>query len=68
MATLAEVVSAGVHDDGTAEDALWANKLDELVRHGTLGVALTIGLEVAKVTDVALAVGRCAVLLAVGVD
>ena len=65
---LAEVVSAGVDDDGAAEDALGADQLDELVRDGALGVALSIGLEVAKVTDVALAVGGSTVGLVVRVD
>ena len=65
---LAEVVSAGVDDDGAAEDALGADQLDELVRDGALGVALGVGLEVAQVTDVALAVGGGAVGLVVGVD
>lgn len=66
--TLAEVVSASVDDDGAAEDALGADQLDELVRDGALGVALGVGLEVAQVADVALAVGGGAVGLVVGVD
>ena len=65
---LAEVVSAGVDDDGAAEDALGADQLDVLVRDGALGVALGVGLEVAQVADVALAVGGGAVGLVVGVD
>ena len=55
-------------DDGAAEDALRADQLDELVRDGALGVALGVGLEVAQVADVALAVGGGAVGLVVGVD
>lgn len=55
-------------NDGAAEDALRADQLDELVRDGALGVALGVGLEVAQVTDVALAVGGGAVGLVVGVD
>ena len=65
---LAEVVGAGVHDDGAAEDALRADQLDELVRDAALGIALAVGLEVAQVADVALAVGGGAVGLVVGVD
>lgn len=65
---LAEVVGAGVDDDGAAENALRADQLDELVRDGALGVALGVGLEVAQVADVALAVGGGAVGLVVGVD
>lgn len=68
MATLAKVISASVDNDGTAEDALGADQLDELVGDGTLGVALTIGLEVAQVTNVTLRVGWSAVGLAVWVD
>jgi hypothetical protein len=65
---LAEVVGAGVDDDGAAEHALRADQLDELVRDAALGVALGVGLEVAQVADVALAVRRGAVRLVVGVD
>jgi hypothetical protein len=65
---LTEVVGAGVHDDGAAQHALRADQLDELVRDAALGVALGVGLEVAQVADVALAVGGGAVGLVVGVD
>lgn len=65
---LAEVVSASVDDDSAAEDALGADQLDELVGDGALSVALGVGLEVAQVADVALAVGGGAVGLVVGVD
>lgn len=51
-----------------SDDAVGANKLDQLVRHRSLGVALAISLEVSEITDVAVLVGRGAVLLAVGVD
>lgn len=68
VAALAEVVGAGVHDDGAAEDALGADQLDVLVGHGALGVALGVGLEVAQVADVALAVAGGAVGLVVRVD
>lgn len=65
---LAKVVGAGVHDDGAAQHALRADQLDELVRDGALGVALGVGLEVAQVTNVALAVRGGAVGLVVRVD
>lgn len=68
VATLAEVVSASVDDDGAAKHALRADQLDHLVADGALGVALAVGLEVAQVTDVALAVRRGAVGLLVRVD
>ena len=68
MATLAEVVSASVDDDGAAKDALRADQLDELVGDRALSVTLAIGLEVAQVTNVALVIFGGTVGLAVGVD
>lgn len=68
VAALAEVVGAGVHDDGAAQHALRADQLDVLVGHAARGVALAVGLEVAKVADVALGVGGGAVGLVVRVD
>jgi hypothetical protein len=65
---LALLVLALADDDGAAEHALRADQLDELVRDAALGVALGVGLEVAQVADVALAVRRGAVGLVVGVD
>jgi len=57
-----------VNDNRAAEHALRADQLDELVGDGTLGVTLAIGLEVAKVANVTLAVARRAVGLGVRVD
>lgn len=68
MAAPAEVVDSGVDDDGTADDALGADQLDELVLDGTAGVALRVRVEVAEVANVAVLVARGAVLLVVGVD
>lgn len=51
-----------------ANDALGTNELDVLVAHGTLGIALAIGLDVAQVTDVTGLVGGSTVRLSVGVD
>jgi hypothetical protein len=65
---LAEIVGAGVDNNSATKNALRADQLDELVRDGALGVALGVGLEVAQVADVALAVGGGAVGLVVGVD
>jgi hypothetical protein len=65
---LAEIVGAGVDDDGAADDALRADELDELVGHRALGVALSIGLDVAEVTDVAGLVRGSSVSLAEGVE
>lgn len=47
VATLAEIIRAGVYDDRAAKHALWADQLDVLVLHGTLAIALAVGLEVA---------------------
>lgn len=51
-----------------ADNALWADQLDELVLDGALGVTLTIGLEVTEITNVTLLVGWGAVSLGVWVD
>lgn len=51
-----------------ADDAVWADELDQLVGGGAGGVSLGIGLEVAEVTNVALLVGGGTVVLATGVD
>lgn len=62
---------AALRGEGTAtyaENALSTNQLNQLVLHGAVGVALSIGLEVAQVTDVALGVNGGAVGLAEGVD
>ena len=68
MTTLAKVISASVDNNGATENAVWADELDLLVLDCALAVALAIGLEVAKVSYVALAVVWGAVLLAVWVD
>jgi hypothetical protein len=51
-----------------SNNALGSNQLDQLILNASLGITLTIGLEVAQVTNVADLVGRSAVFLAVGVD
>lgn len=68
VSALAQVVRAGVHDNGPAQHALGPDQLDLLVRDGALGVALAVRLEVAEVADVAFAVGGGAVGLGEGVD
>lgn len=68
VATLAKVVSAGVDDNGAANDALGANQLDQLIGDGSLSIALAVSLEVAQVTDVALLVAGGTVGLVVGVE
>ena len=57
-----------MHHDRPAQHALRPDQLDQLVRHGTRGVALAVRLEVAEVADVTLAVGGGAVRLLVRVD
>jgi len=42
-----------VDNDGTANDALGTNKLDQLVGLGALAIALSISLEVSEITDMA---------------
>lgn len=51
-----------------AQNGLSTNQLDKVVLLGALGVTLSIGLEVAKVTDVTVSVGGGTVVLAEGVD
>lgn len=51
-----------------ANDGLGANQLNELVLEAALGVALSIGLQVAEVTNVAVLVGAVTVGLVVRVD
>jgi hypothetical protein len=68
VVALAEVVGAGVNNNSAAKNALRADQLDELVRDAARGVALGVGLEIAQVADVALAVAGGAVGLVVGVD
>lgn len=55
-------------NDSAAEDAVWADELDVVVRDGALSIALSVGLEVAKITYMALAVLWSTVGLAVWVD
>ena len=68
VSALAQIIRAAVHDDRPAQDALRPDQLDLLVRDGALGVPLAVGLEVAKVADVAFAVGWGAVGFGEGVD
>lgn len=47
MSTLAQIVRTSMHHDCASEDALRPDQLDVLVCDRALGIALTIGLEVA---------------------
>lgn len=51
-----------------ANDAVGANQLDKLVGDGTLGIALSISLDVAEVTNVTGLIRGSTVSLAEGVD
>ena len=51
-----------------ANDTGSSDQLDELIRDRALGVALSIGLEVAQVTNVTVAIGWRAMLLVFRVD
>jgi len=53
VAASAEIVSAGVDDDGAPDDAVLANQLDLRVTNAPLSVPLRVGLEVAQVSNVA---------------
>lgn len=68
VATPSEVVGTGVNDQGPAQNALGTNQLNKLVLLGADGVTLSIGLEVTKVTDMALGVLRSSMGLAIGVE
>lgn len=68
MSSLAKVVSSGMDDNGTADDTLWADELDQLVGLAALAISLSISLEVSEVTNVAGFVVWGTVLLAVWVD
>jgi len=57
-----------VDDNSTADNALWTDQLNKLVLDRALAIALSIGLEVAKVTNVTDLVGRGTVCLAMGVE
>lgn len=54
--------------DTYAEDALLADQLDMLVFHTALCVALAVGLEVAEIAHMAIAVFRGTMLLSKWVD
>lgn len=47
VSSLAQIVSTRMHNDGTAEDALGTDQLDEFVGDRAFRVALAVGLEVA---------------------
>ncbi len=68
MSTLAQIVRTSMHHDCASEDALRPDQLDVLVCDRALGIALTIGLEVAYITNVALGVLGGAVGFAEGVE
>jgi hypothetical protein len=91
VSSLAEIIGAGVDDNGAlrsiissvlsrglncgrgegrtyADNAVWADELDQSVGDGADGVALGISLEVTEIANVTLLVGWGTVVLALGVD
>ena len=68
VSTLAEIIGASVDNNGAANDTLRSNELNQLVLNASLSVTLGIGLEVTKVTNVALLILWGAVSLVVGVE
>ena len=50
--TLAEIVGAGVDNDGSTDDAVRANQLDKRVGDRALSISLAIGLQVSEVSNV----------------
>lgn len=68
VTTLSQIVGASMDDDGSSDDAFWANQFDEAVFDGAFAIALSIRLEVAEISDVTLSVGGGAMLFAVWVD
>lgn len=68
VASLSEIISSGVDNNCTADDALRADQLDQLVRGRALAIALSIGLEVAKVANMADLISWSTVCLAMGVE
>ena len=63
VSTLAQIIGTRVHDNCTAENTFRANQLHLGILDAALAVALAIGLEVAEVTDVTLAIRGGTVLL-----
>lgn len=55
-------------DQSAAQNGLGTNQLDKAVLLGAVGVTLSIGLEVTKVTDMTVRVSRSTVVLAEGVE
>lgn len=65
---ISRLLILGIYILSYADNALGSDELDELVGHRALSIALAIGLEVAKVTNVADLVGGSTMVLAMGVD
>jgi hypothetical protein len=65
---LAKVVGTGVDNNGSTNDAVGSNKLDQRVSDRALGIALTISLHVSKVTDMTGLVRRSTMGLVVRVE
>lgn len=68
IAALTEIIRARVNNYSTANNALWADEFNKLVRDRALRIALPICLEVAEIAHVAVAVFWCAVFFVLRVD
>lgn len=63
MSPPSQIIRSGMDDESAAENTLGADQFDEVIGDGALGIALAVGFEVAKISDVADGVRRGAVLL-----
>jgi len=63
VSSSAEVISAGMDNNGAPQYALSADQLDQFVLEGTNGIALGISWNVTEIADVALAIARSPVRL-----
>jgi len=68
VAALAEIVGSRVNNYSTADNAFRANQFDQLVGGSALAIALTIGLEVSKVANMAGLISWSTVCLAMWVE
>ena len=68
IAALAEVIGARMYNNSASQHTLRSDQFDELVSDGALGVARAVSLEVAKISDVTLAIGGSTMGLVEGID
>lgn len=56
VSALTQIIGTSVDHEGAAKHTFRAKELDVLVRDATFGITLTVGLVIAEVTDMALAI------------